>query len=173
MLQQDCLFEWKTILENCLLGLEIQKDLTEENKKYVLDLLETYGLKEFINSYPSSLSGGMRQRVALIRTLATKPDILLLDEPFSALDYQTRLAVSDDVYNIIKREHKSAIMVTHDLAEAISMSDRVVILSNRPAVIKNIHNIKMTGQSTPIENRKCKEFSTYYDMIWKEIDFHV
>lgn len=113
------------------------------------------------------------QRVALIRTLATKPDILLLDEPFSALDYQTRLAVSDDVYQIIKKENKSAIMVTHDLAEAISMSARVVILTARPATIKNIHKIEMTNQSTPIENRKCKEFSTYYDMIWKEIDFHV
>lgn len=173
MLQQDCLFEWKTILENCLLGLEIKKELTEENKQYVLNLLETYGLKDFIHSYPANLSGGMRQRVALIRTLATKPDILLLDEPFSALDYQTRLAVSDDVYQIIKKEHKSAIMVTHDLAEAISMSDRVVILTSRPALIKNIHKIEMTNQSTPIENRKCKEFSTYYDMIWKEIDFHV
>ena len=173
MLQQDCLFEWKTILENCLLGLEINNALTEENKKYVFSLLETYGLKDFIHSYPSSLSGGMRQRVALIRTLATKPDILLLDEPFSALDYQTRLAVSDDVYNIIKQEKKSAIMVTHDLAEAISMSDRVVILSNRPSVIKNIHPIIMENKSTPIENRKCKEFSEYYDMIWKEIDFHV
>lgn len=109
----------------------------------------------------------------MIRTLATKPDILLLDEPFSALDYQTRLAVSDDVYNIIRKEKKSAIMVTHDLAEAISMSDRVVILTKRPAVIKNIHDIKMTNKSTPIENRKCKEFSDYYDQIWKEIDFHV
>lgn len=173
MLQQDCLFEWKTILENCLLGLEIRKELTEESKQYVLDLLETYGLKDFIHCYPSNLSGGMRQRVALIRTLATKPDILLLDEPFSALDYQTRLAVSDDVYQIIKKEHKSAIMVTHDLAEAISMSDRVIILSSRPAVVKNIHEIKMTNRSTPIENRKCKEFSEYYDLIWKEIDFHV
>lgn len=173
MLQQDSLFEWKTILENCLLGLEINNTLTEENKKYVLDLLETYGLKDFINSYPSNLSGGMRQRVALIRTLATKPDILLLDEPFSALDYQTRLAVSDDVYNIIKRENKSAIMVTHDLAEAISMSDRIVILTSRPAVVKNIYDIDLTNKSTPIENRKCKEFSKYYDLIWKEIDFHV
>lgn len=173
MLQQDSLFEWKTILENCLLGLEINKTLNAESKSYVLELLETYGLKEFINSYPSNLSGGMRQRVALIRTLATKPDILLLDEPFSALDYQTRLAVSDDVFKIIKNEKKSAIMVTHDLAEAISMSDRVVILSKRPAIIKNIHTIEMTNQSTPIENRKCKEFSAYYDQIWKEIDFHV
>lgn len=172
MLQEDSLFEWKTILENCLLGLEINHSLTKENKEYVLHLLETYGLKEFIHSYPSSLSGGMRQRVALIRTLATKPDILLLDEPFSALDYQTRLAVSDDVYKIIKKERKSAIMVTHDLAEAISMSDRVIILSKRPATIKKIEKIELTGASTPIENRKCKEFSSYYDLIWKEIDFH-
>lgn len=172
MLQEDSLFEWKTILENCLLGLEINHSLTKENKEYVLHLLETYGLKEFIHSYPSSLSGGMRQRVALIRTLATKPDILLLDEPFSALDYQTRLAVSDDVYKIIKKERKSAIMVTHDLAEAISMSDRVVILSKRPATIKKIQKIELTGASTPIENRKCKEFSSYYDLIWKEIDYH-
>lgn len=112
------------------------------------------------------------QRVALIRTLATKPDILLLDEPFSALDYQTRLAVSDDVYQIIKKEKKSAIMVTHDLAEAISMSDQVVILTKRPAIIKNIHVIEMENKSTPIANRKCKEFAEYYDKIWKEIDFN-
>ncbi len=173
MLQQDGLFPWRTILDNCLLGLELQHQLTEENKEYVLHLLETYGLKDFINSYPSSLSGGMRQRVALIRTLATKPDILLLDEPFSALDYQTRLAVSDDVFRIIKGEKKSAIMVTHDLSEAISMSDKVIVLSKRPATIKNIYPIIMTNQSTPIENRKCKEFASYYDKIWKDLDFHV
>ena len=118
MLQQDSLFEFRTILKNCLLGLEIENKLTEENKKYVLDLINSYGLTDFINSYPANLSGGMRQRVALIRTLATKPDILLLDEPFSALDYQTRLVVSDDVYKILKKEGKTAIMVTHDLAEA-------------------------------------------------------
>lgn len=119
MLQNDSLFDFRTILENCLLGLEIKHELTEENKKYVIHLLETYGLKDFINSYPENLSGGMRQRVALIRTLACKPDILLLDEPFSALDYQSRLAVSDDVYKILKKEGKSAIMVTHDLAEVM------------------------------------------------------
>ena len=119
MPQQDCLFEWRTILENCLLGLEISKNLNETTKNYVINLLENYGLKDFKNSYPNNLSGGMRQRVALIRTLATNPDILLLDEPFSALDYQTRLAVADDVYKIIKKENKSAIMVTHDLAEVI------------------------------------------------------
>ena len=173
MLQQDCLFPWRTILDNCLLGLEITNQNTEKNKQHVLQLLKTYGLEEFIHSYPANLSGGMRQRVALIRTLATKPDILLLDEPFSALDYQSRLAVSDDVYRIIKQEKKSAIMVTHDLAEAISMADRIIVLTERPCQIKNIHSIHFEHRSTPIENRKCKEFSKYYDQIWKEIDFHV
>lgn len=173
MLQNDSLFDFRTILENCLLGLEIKHELTEENKKYVIKLLETYGLKDFINSYPENLSGGMRQRVALIRTLACNPDILFLDEPFSALDYQTRLAVSDDVYKIIKQEKKSAIMVTHDLAEAISMSDKVIVLTERPSKIKNIYEIKLSNKSTPIENRKCKEFAEYYDKIWKDIDFHV
>lgn len=170
MLQQDALFNWKTVLENCLLGLEINKTLTKENKNYVLDLLNTYGLKDFINSYPNTLSGGMRQRVALIRTLATKPDLLLMDEPFSALDYQTRLSVSDDVYQIIKKEKKSAIMVTHDIAEAISMADKIIILSKRPSKIKKVIDIKLTDKSAPINNRKAKEFSYYYDLIWKEID---
>lgn len=173
MLQSDNLFEWRTILENCLLGLEMNGKLNEENKKYVLSLLETYGLKDFINSYPSNLSGGMRQRVSLIRTLATRPDILLMDEPFSALDYQTRLAVSDDVFNIIKKEKKSVIMVTHDIAEAISMADKVIVLSKRPTKIKKIFDINLSNKSNPINNRKSKEFSYYYDLIWKEIDFHV
>ena len=173
MLQSDNLFEWRTILENCLLGLEMNGKLNEENKKYVLSLLETYGLKDFINSYPSNLSGGMRQRVSLIRTLATRPDILLMDEPFSALDYQTRLAVSDDVLNIIKKEKKSVIMVTHDIAEAISMADKVIVLSKRPTKIKKIFDINLSNKSNPINNRKSKEFSYYYDLIWKEIDFHV
>lgn len=172
MLQQDSLFNWRTILDNCLLGLEIQNISNEQNKNYVLNLLETYGLKDFINTYPNNLSGGMRQRVALIRTLATKPDILLLDEPYSALDYQTRLAVSDDVYNIIKKEKKTVIMVTHDIAEAISMADRIIVLSKRPGTIKEIYDIKLTHKSTPIENRKAKEFSYYYDLIWKAIDYH-
>lgn len=173
MLQQDSLFNWRTILDNCLLGLEIKKQLTEENKQYVLNLLKTYGLGDFIHNYPTSLSGGMRQRAALIRTLATKPDILLLDEPFSALDYQTRLAVSDDVYKIIKKEGKSVIMVTHDIAEAISMADRIVVLTKRPGTIKSIYNIELTNKSTPIENRKAKEFASYYEKIWKDLDFHV
>ena len=136
-------------------------------RKKVKDLLKTYGLKDFMNSYPKSLSGGMRQRVALIRTLAISPDILLLDEPFSALDYQTRLAVSDDVYRIIKKEKKTVIMVTHDLAEAISMAERIIVLTKRPAEIKKIFKINLTDAKTPIENRKCKEFPIYYQEIWK------
>ena len=173
MLQNDCLFPWLNILDNCLLGLKIEKKLNEENINYVKELLDTYGLGDFMYKYPSSLSGGMRQRVALIRTLALKPDILLLDEAFSALDYQTRLAVSDDVYKIIKETGKTVIMITHDIAEAISMSDRVVVLTNRPAKVKKIYEIIMSNKSTPINNRKCGEFSMYYDMIWKEIDYHV
>ncbi len=173
MLQQDSLFNWRTILRNCLLGIEITEDLNDENKQHVINLLETYGLKDFINSYPQNLSGGMRQRVALIRTLATKPDILLLDEPFSALDCQSPLAVADDVYRIIKSEHKSVIMVTHDIAEAISMADRIIVMTKRPGTIKNIYNIELTNKSTPIENRKAKEFAHYYELIWKDLDFHV
>lgn len=170
MLQNDSLFPWKTILENALLGLEINNNLTQDNKNYVINLLNTYGLSEFINKYPSSLSGGMKQRVALIRTLATKPDILLLDEPMSALDYQSRLLISNDIYRMIKDEGITAIMVTHDLAEAISMSDRVVILSNRPAKIKNIYEIKLKNKDTPINNRKDEYFNKYYEKIWSELD---
>lgn len=173
MLQGDNLFEWQTIFKNCLLGLELNNEVTKESKEYVKSLLKTYGLEDFIDAYPSNLSGGMRQRVSLIRTLATKPDLLFLDEPFSALDYQSRLAVSDDVYKIIKNEKKSAIMVTHDISEAISMADRIIVLSERPSKIKSIYEIKLTGKDTPINNRKAKEFAEYYDMIWKDIDYHV
>jgi len=173
MLQEDALLEWKTVLENCLLGLELNNTLTLENKKRVIFLLEKYGLKDFIDSYPKSLSGGMRQRVALIRTLATNPDILLLDEPFSALDYQTRLSLSDEIYKIIKEEGKTAIMVTHDIAEAISMSDRIIVLTKRPATVKKIHDIILNKKSNPTENRKDKNFTFYYETIWKELDSHV
>lgn len=173
MLQEDCLLPFRTILDNCLIGLEVTGQLNEENKKYVIDLLNTYGLGEFINKYPNNLSGGMRQRCALIRTLATKPDILLLDEAMSALDYQSRLAISDDIYKIIKSEGKTAIMVTHDIAEAISMSDRIVVLSKRPSKVKKIYEIEFEDKSTPIENRKRKEFSGYYDKIWRDLDVHI
>lgn len=173
MLQKDCLFPWLTILDNCLLGLKIKGTLNKESKDYVLHLLKTYGLEDFIYHYPSSLSGGMRQRVALIRTLAIKPDILLLDEPFSALDAMTRVALSDDVYKMIKLENKTAIMVTHDISEAVSLSDQVVVFTKRPAVIKKIYDIELTGRSTPTQNRKCKEFNYYYDMIWRDLDVHI
>ena len=143
---------------------------TKENKEYVKKLLNEYKLGDFLNAYPKELSGGMRQRVALIRTLALKPDILLLDEPFSALDYQSRLKISDDVYKIIKKENITAILVSHDIAEAISMSNQVLVLSKRPCTIKNIYNINLTNQSTPIENRKAKEFASLYNDIWRDLD---
>lgn len=173
MFQQDCLFDHLTILDNCLLGLKIKGKISKEDKEYVINLLNTYGLSDFIYKYPKNLSGGMRQRVALIRTLAIKPDIILLDEPFSALDAQTRLIVSDDVYKIIKRENKTTIMVTHNISEAVTMANKVIILSKRPATIKKTFEINLTNSSTPINNRKCKEFDFYYDNIWKELDFHV
>lgn len=170
MLQQDSLFPWLNILDNCLLGLKIKKELNANTKNKVLKLLSTYGLEDFIYKYPSELSGGMRQRCALIRTLAINPDILLLDEPFSALDYQSRLSVSEDVYNIIKKEKKTVIMITHDIAEAISLSDKIIVLSKRPSIVKKIYDIKMENKSTPINNRTCKEFSDYYDKIWRDLD---
>lgn len=170
MLQEDSLFPWLSVYNNAVLGLKIQKKLNKENEDYVKYLLKKYGLLEFQNKKVSSLSGGMRQRVALIRTIATRPNLILLDEPFSALDYQTRLKVSDDIYRIIKEEGITVIMVTHDIAEAISMSDRIIVLSKRPATIKNIYDINLTNKSTPIENRKAPEFSVYYDKLWRDID---
>ena len=137
---------------------------------YVKYLLKKYGISNFEKSYPKELSGGMRQRVALIRTLAIKPDILLLDEPFSALDYQTRIMVSNDVYKIIKEEKKTAIMVTHDINEAISMGDKVIVLSNRPAYIKNIYNIEMDNKTIPSKNRNNPKFNYYYNLIWKDFE---
>lgn len=173
MLQSDALFPWLTIYENAILGLKIKKTDTLENLDYVKHLLNTYKLSEFNEKYPHELSGGMKQRVALIRTLALKPDILLLDEPFSALDYQSRLAVSEDVYNIIRKEKITTIMVSHDIAEAISMSDKVVVLSKRPCHVKKTYTINLTNKSTPIENRKTKEFPEYYNKIWKDLDIFV
>lgn len=170
MLQDDSLFPWLTILENCYLGLKIKNMYNSDTIKNVDRLLNSYGLNEFKDKYPKSLSGGMRQRVALIRTLATNPDLLLLDEPFSKLDYQTRLMLSNDIYNIIKNEKKTAIMVSHDLAESISMADRIIVLTKRPSTIKNIYEIKIKNKTTPINNRKEKEFNMYYDMIWRDLD---
>ena len=173
MFQNDCLFPWLNILDNCLLGLKIQNKLTKENKEYVINLLNTYGLKDFLYSYPSNLSGGMKQRVALIRTLATNPDILLLDEPFSALDFETRQLVSDDVYKIIKKEKKTTIIITHNIEEAILMADTVVVLTKRPAKVKNIYKIKLTNATSPINNRNCPEFNDYYNDIWPDFDHDI
>jgi len=174
MLQKDHLFEWRNIMKNITIGLEIQGKYNKENQEFVEMLLKEYGLYEFRNYYPKQLSGGMRQRVALIRTLATKPDILLLDEPFSALDYQTRIAISEEVWLILKKEKKTAILVTHDLAEAISMSDRIVVLTKRPAEIKSIHEISLScDYKTPITCREAPEFRVYFNTIWKELDVHV
>ena len=160
MFQEDALFPWLTVFENCILGLKIKKEDTKENITYVKSLLEKYGLSSFINSYPNELSGGMRQRVALIRTLSLRPDILLLDEAFSKLDYQTRIKVSNDVKRIIKDEGKTAIMVTHDIGEAIKMANKVIVLSKRPSVVKNIYEIK-----------NIKDYDKYYDMLWKDLDY--
>ncbi|MCX8129626.1 MAG: ABC transporter ATP-binding protein [Clostridia bacterium] len=174
MLQKDQLFDWRTIFENVCLGLEIRGLLNNESREYVLMLLDTYGLYEFRDKYPNQLSGGMRQRAALIRTLAVKPQILLLDEAFSALDYQTRLAVTDDIYSIIKKENKTAILVTHDIAESISMADRIVVLTKRPATVKNVHEIILgCNPRTPLYSREAPEFRRYFNEIWKELDVHV
>lgn len=169
MLQEDALFEHYSILDNVLLGLKIQKKLNQENKEYVLKLLEKYQLTNFKNKKPHELSGGMKQRVALIRTLAIKPDILFLDEPFSALDFDTRLKVSDDVFKIIKENRKTTLMVTHDIGEAISMADKIIVLSKSPAYIKKIYNIELVNKDLPTVNRKDTKFNYYYDLIWKDL----
>lgn len=171
MLQKDYLLDWRSVYKNILLGLEIQHTLTPEALEHVDKLLHKYDLYEFKDKYPSQLSGGMRQRVALIRTLAINPDILLLDEAFSALDYQTRLSVTEDVYQIIRAEKKTAIIVTHDIPESISMSDVVIVLTNRPSKIKSIHPIQFNiPNRTPINCRETSEFRHYFDLIWKELN---
>ena len=175
MFQNDQLFHWRTIMQNVIIGLEIQNKVNDKSLSHVTNLLDLYGLKDFKDHYPYQLSGGMRQRVALIRTLAIEPDLLLLDEPFSALDYQNRLAVSDDITKILRSEGKTAIMVTHDISEAIAMSDKVIVLSNRPASIKNIHSINLTCdmERTPLKCREAPEFRHYFNKIWKELDIYV
>lgn len=171
MLQHDHLFEWRTIYQNVLLGLEIQHKLSVKTKEKAKKLLEIYGLKEFSNAKPSELSGGMRQRAALVRTLVLEPELLLLDEPFSALDYQTRLKVGDDIGQIIRKEKKTAILVTHDLSEAISLGDRVLILSKRPASIQKTVPLHFDLETdTPLQRRNTPEFKDYFNLIWKELN---
>ena len=169
MFQKDHLFEWRNILNNVYLGLEITHKKTPENIEYVNNLLKKYGLWEFRQKYPNQLSGGMRQRVALIRTLALKPKIMLLDEAFSALDYQTRLNVCDDVSKILKEENITSILVTHDITEAITMSDKVIVLSKRPATVKNIHTLNFKGCTTPLQKREHPKLSIYFNELWKEL----
>lgn len=171
MLQKDHLFQWRTILSNIMLGPEIKHQKTPEKLAYARKLLSDYGLSDFENARPSQLSGGMRQRAALIRTLVMEPSLLLLDEPFSALDYQTRLNVSDDIGKIIKKHSITAILVTHDISEAISMADRVLILSNRPAQIQMDLLIELTIENrTPFNSRSAPEFQQYFNQIWKELN---
>lgn len=172
MLQRDHLLNWRTIYQNTILGLEINKLMTLDNIEYVNNLITEYGLLEFKNKKPAELSGGMKQRVALIRTLALKPEILLLDEPFSALDFQTRLIVSKDISNIIKKEHKTAILITHDISEAIRLSDKIIVLSNRPATVKKIMNISLSGLNTsPLSYLEAPEYSSYFQNLWEDIRY--
>lgn len=172
MFQKDNLLEWRTIYKNITIGLEIQGKLDSNQHERINELLKKYGLYEFKNSYPNELSGGMRQRVSLIRTLVLNPDILLLDEPFSALDAQTKIAVNEDVYNIVTNENKSVILVTHDISEAISFCDKVILLTKRPATIKKIYDIKFNGlkNRTPLNSRKHESFKDYFDRIWGDLD---
>ena len=168
MLQKDMLFEWRTIEKNVQLGPEIQRNLTEDVKKETEELLKKYGLWEFRKHYPGQLSGGMRQRAALIRTLALNPKLLLLDEPFSALDFQTRLSVCNDIHNIIKSEKKTALLVTHDISEAVSLADRIVVLSQRPCTVKKTFTIDISAP-TPLKRRESSDFAKWFDLVWKEV----
>ncbi len=171
MLQHDHLFEWRTIYHNVVLGLEVQHSLTAKSKAKAKELLDQYGLGDFSDSKPSELSGGMRQRAALIRTLLLEPELLLLDEPFSALDYQTRLTVGDDIGQIIRKEHRTALLITHDLGEAISLADRIIILSERPATVKQTIPISFDlSEDTPLNRRDAVEFKSYFNLIWKELN---
>ena len=169
MLQKDELFPWRTIEKNIFLPLEIKRTDTPETRARALALAEKYGLGQFLKSYPASLSGGMRQRAALIRTLSVDPDTLLLDEPFSALDYQTRLSVCDDVYKIIREEKKTALLITHDISEAISVADRIFVLSRRPARVVAEHDIHFL-EDEPLKRRENKEFSRWFEILWKELN---
>ena len=172
LLQKDHLFEWRTVLQNAELGLEILGKSTTEARSQAHKMLASYGLGGFENSYPYQLSGGMRQRVALVRTLTTDPDIMLLDEPFSALDYQTKLILEREVHGAIRASRKTALLVTHDIEEAVSMSDRVVVLSGRPAQVKNVYDIVLSvgKERTPMTSRDAPEFRGYCRSIWEDLD---
>ena len=173
MPQQDQLFEWRTVWRNVLLGPELRGLDTQQRRAEVGRMLAQYALTGFSGKPPSQLSGGMRQRCALIRTLAVEPQILLLDEPFSALDYQTRLAVSADISEIIRRTHKTALLVTHDISEAIGMSDQIVVLSHRPGRVKRVHDLSCFSDVGAMERRNAPEFQSLFHEIWGELDVNV
>ena len=172
MFQKDHLFEWRTVYKNITLGPEIAKIKIEPEK--IDQILKKYGLYDFKNHYPKELSGGMRQRVALLRTLTLDPDILLLDEPFSSLDYQTKITVQDDIYKIIKDAQKTTLLVTHDITEAIAMADRVIVLTKRPSTIKAIYDIELDlkEEKTPLLSRNSPKFKEYFNLIWEALDIH-
>lgn len=171
MLQHDGLFPWLNIFDNALLGIKVRGPVSTKDRECVAELLDSCGLEDFKYHFPRQLSGGMRQRAALVRTLAIRPELLLLDEPFSALDSQTRVKLSDEVSQIIRARGKTALLVTHDIAEAISMADRVVVLGPRPTHIRRIVPIELAG--TPIQRRGQERFKEYFDALWKELDIHV
>ena len=170
MLQTDALLPWLTVLDNACIGLKLRKIKNKENVDYVKKLLKSFGLDNFMNEYPNNLSGGMRQRVALVRTLAIKPNIIFLDEPLSALDYVTRLTITDEIYSILKKMNVTTILISHDIAECVSFCDRIVILSKRPAIIKNIYDINLKNKFIPSKNRRDELFNSYYDLVWSDLD---
>lgn len=170
MLQTDALLPWLNILDNACIGLKIMHLNTDENIKYVKNLIKNFGLENFMEEYPNNLSGGMKQRVALIRTLAIKPNIIFLDEPLSALDYVTRLTITDEIHSILKKMNVTTVLISHDIAECVSFCDRIAILSKRPAVVKNIYEIKLKNKNIPSLNRKDELFNYYYDLVWGDLD---
>lgn len=173
MLQSDALLPWRTVLDNATLGLELMHSKTEDAVDRVKAMLYEYGLEEFLDKYPSNLSGGMRQRVALIRSLAINPDILLLDEPFSALDYYTRLTISEDVHNMVKAVGITTIIITHDIQEALSLADRVIVLSSRPSVVKSIYDLDFKNEESIMKKRSLPEFNNLYERIWRDLDVKI
>lgn len=170
MLQSDALLPWLNVLDNACLGLKLKNIKNDDNVNYVKKLIKNFGLESFMYSYPNNLSGGMKQRVALIRTLAIKPDIIYLDEPLSALDYVTRLTITDEIHSILKKMKVTTILISHDIAECVSFCDRIVVLSKRPAIVKNIYDIKLSNPNKPSINRKDELFNYYYDLVWKDLD---
>lgn len=174
MLQRDLLFPWRTILDNVSLGLEVKGIVKKEREEIALSYLEKYGLIDFAKAYPATLSGGMRQRVALIRTLVTNPEIILLDEPFSALDYQTRLVLEEEILGILRDFGKTAVLITHDIGEAIAMSDRVAVMTQRPTSVKKIYDIGLAKKhGSGMKARADLRYNEFFERIWADLDIQI